>query len=131
MHVKKVRFEWDEKKDEENQKKHEVSFAKAQRVFFDPQRIIAEDVTHSSDENRFYCIGRIEDGILTVRFTFRGIVIRIYGAGYWRKGKKLYEDQNKIHRRTYGESAHPGRLPSAAGSTCIEGRQYEGHNLPQ
>ena len=97
MLVKKARFEWDEKKDEENQKKHEVSFAKAQRAFFDPHRIIAEDITHSSAENRFYCIGRIEDGILTVRFTFRESVIRIYGAGYWRKGKKLYEDQNKIH----------------------------------
>jgi uncharacterized DUF497 family protein len=97
MLVKKARFEWDEKKDSENQEKHEVSFTKAQQAFYDPQRIIAEDATHSSDENRFYCIGRIEDGILTVRFTFRGSVIRIYGAGYWRKGKKLYEDQNKIH----------------------------------
>ncbi|MDD4622126.1 MAG: BrnT family toxin, partial [Kiritimatiellae bacterium] len=27
----------------------------------------------------------------------RNNVIRIFGAGYWRKGKKLYEEQNHIH----------------------------------
>ena len=33
-------------------------------------------------------IGRVGDGIMTVRFTYRGHVIRIYGAGYWRKERK-------------------------------------------
>jgi hypothetical protein len=42
-------------------------------------------------------IGRAGDGIMTVRFTYRGNVIRIYGAGYWRKGRKIYEEQNKIY----------------------------------
>jgi hypothetical protein len=97
MTVKKVKFEWDDEKDQENQIKHRVAFAEAQKAFFDPRRVIAEDIAHSSEEDRFYCIGRVENGILTVRFTYRGNIIRIYGAGYWRKGKKLYEDQNKIH----------------------------------
>lgn len=97
MAVTKVKFEWDDEKDQENQRKHHVTFAEAQKAFLDPRRVIAEDIAHSSEENRFYCIGRVENGILTVRFTYRGNVIRIYGAGYWRKGKKLYEDQNKIH----------------------------------
>lgn len=97
MTVKKVKFEWDDEKDQENQNKHHVAFAEAQKAFLDPRRVIAEDIAHSSEEDRFYCIGRVENGILTVRFTYRGNVIRIYGAGYWRKGKKLYEDQNKIH----------------------------------
>lgn len=97
MTVEKVKFEWDDEKDQENQRKHHVTFAEAQKAFLDPRRVIAEDIAHSSEENRFYCIGRVENGILTVRFTYRGNVIRIYGAGYWRKGKKLYEDQNKIH----------------------------------
>jgi hypothetical protein len=39
----------------------------------------------------------VNDGILTVRFTYRGHVIRIYGAGYWRKGRRIYEEQNKIY----------------------------------
>lgn len=34
---------------------------------------------------------------MTVRFTYRGGVIRIFGAGYWRKGKQIYERENKIH----------------------------------
>jgi uncharacterized DUF497 family protein len=87
--VKKTTFEWDEEKDRENQGRHRVSFAEAQRAFLDPHRIIAEDVAHSSEED-----GSTVSAVLkmTVRFTYRGNVIRIYGAGYWRKGRKLYED---------------------------------------
>jgi uncharacterized DUF497 family protein len=102
--VEKTRFDWDEEKDKENQAKHGVSFGLAQRAFLDPHRVIAEDLSHSTREDRFYCIGRVNDGIITVRFTYRGDVIRIYGAGYWRKGRKIYEEQNKIHRRTNGEN---------------------------
>jgi uncharacterized protein len=98
--MNKTQFEWDRGKDRQNKKKHGVSFALAQHAFLDPQRIIAEDTEHSTDEDRYYCIGRVGQGIMTVRFTFtyRENIIRIYGAGYWRKGKKLYEEQNKIHR---------------------------------
>ena len=73
----KIHFEWDDEKDLENQAKHKVPFAMAQYAFLDPHRIIVEDVRHSSEENRFFCIGRVGDGILTVRFTFRGQIIRI------------------------------------------------------
>ncbi len=48
-------------------------------------------------ENRFYCIGQINQEILTVRFTYRHNKIRIFGAGYWRKGRKLYGQQHKLH----------------------------------
>ncbi|MHB8483946.1 MAG: BrnT family toxin [Nitrospiria bacterium] len=95
--MKKTHFEWDDEKDKENHAKHKVPFSLAQRAFLDPKRVIAEDISHSSQEARFYCIGQVEDGVITVRFTFRGQVIRIFGAGYWRKGKKIYEEQNKIH----------------------------------
>jgi uncharacterized DUF497 family protein len=95
--MRKTRFEWDDEKDKDNQVKHHVSFSLAQRAFLDPQRVIVEDLSHSTEEKRFYCIGRVNDGIMTVRFTYRGNVIRIYGAGYWRKGRKIYEEENKIH----------------------------------
>ncbi|NMC91676.1 MAG: BrnT family toxin [Smithella sp.] len=95
--MQKATFEWDEEKNEENQSKHGISFLTAQRAFLDPNRVIAKDITHSTEEDRYYCMGRVDEGILTVRFTYRGNVIRIYGAGHWRKGKKIYEDKNKIH----------------------------------
>ncbi len=95
--MRKTTFEWDEEKDKENQAKHGVSFVMAQQAFLDPNRVIAEDTAHSTGENRYYCMGRVGEGTLTVRFTYRGNVIRIYGAGYWRKGRKTYEEQNKIH----------------------------------
>lgn len=95
-----ARFEWDSGKDQENQKKHGVSFARAQFAFADPRRVIAEDRSHSSGEERYYCFGRVEGGVLTVRFTFRVDVIRIFGAGYWRRGRQVYERENQIHRRT-------------------------------
>lgn len=59
-------------------------------------RIIVEDLQHGEEE-RFFCIGWINNGIMTVRFTMRGARIRIIGAGYWRKGKKLYEQENTLH----------------------------------
>ncbi len=92
-----TRFEWDDEKHRINQEKHRVGFRLARYVFADPQRVIAEDAAHSSGEDRFFCIGRVGDGILTVRFTYRGDAIRIIGAGYWRKGKQLYEEQNPLH----------------------------------
>jgi len=79
-----------------NQKKHGVSFAMAQ-LALDTGRIILEDLEHSDDEKRYYCLGRVSEGIMTVRFTYRNNKIRIIGAGYWRKGKKIYEKENKIH----------------------------------
>jgi uncharacterized protein len=60
----------------------------------DPQRVIAKDETHSQTEERFYCFGEVDGGVLTVRFTYRASVIRIIGAGYWRKGRTIYEREN-------------------------------------
>ncbi len=87
-------FEWDEHKNSENKIKHNVSFETAQNAFADPNRVIAEDVNHSQYEKRYYCFGKVEGNILTVRFTYRNNIIRIFGAGYWRKGKKTYEQAN-------------------------------------
>ena len=91
-------FDWDPDKDVANLRKHGVSFARAQHAFADLHRIIAMDATHSPSEERYYCFGVVDDGVLTVRFTWRGSVIRIIGAGFWRKGKAIYERENQVHR---------------------------------
>lgn len=88
--------EWDFKKNLLNQLKHGVSFEEAQEAFKDPKRIIARDLTHSQTEERFFCFGKTDGEIMTVRFTYRSGMIRIFGAGYWRKGKQIYEKENNI-----------------------------------
>ena len=90
------RFDWDECKDAKNQRKHGVASAVARAAFLDPARVIARNLGHSSSEERDYCFGRAGAGILTVRFTYRRGVIRIFGAGYWRRGKRIYEEANSI-----------------------------------
>ena len=90
-------FAWDERKDADNLAKHGVPFALAQYAFADPKRVIAEDASHSAREPRYFCFGRVGEGIVTVRFTYRAGVIRIFGAGYWRKGKTIYERENQVH----------------------------------
>lgn len=89
-------FEWDEDKNLENQRKHGVDFETGQYAFLDPRRVIARDIAHSEKEKRYYCFGKVKGGILTVRFTHRDSRIRIIGAGYWRKGKIIYEKQNQV-----------------------------------
>ncbi len=87
-------FEWSETKNKENINKHNLSFYEAQEAFFDNKRIVLSDKKYSNDETRYFCIGKTaEGGIATVRFTIRNGQIRIFGAGYWRKGKKIYERQ--------------------------------------
>lgn len=88
-------FEWDEAKDRLNQEKHGVSFQEARQAFEDTLRVIVKDETHSGDEERLYCIGRVKRGILMVRFTYRDNRIRIFGAGFWRQGRKIYEERNR------------------------------------
>jgi hypothetical protein len=33
-----------------------------------------------------------------------GGIIRIFGAGYWRKGKRIYEQENHLHGRSDQEA---------------------------
>lgn len=88
-----VSFEWDEEKNRVNQVKHGVSFELAQYAFADPRRVVVPDLSHSGSERRYFCFGEVEGSIITVRFTWRSERLRIIGAGYWRKGKKIYEEE--------------------------------------
>ena len=76
--------------------RHDQTRLSAKR--FDPKRVIAENLAHGSSEQCYYCFGQVGAGVLTVRFTYRKDVMRILGAGYWRKGKRIYERENQVHR---------------------------------
>ena len=92
-----MKFDWDENKNRTNQKKHGISFYDAQEAFFDENRLLALDEKHSTkEEQRYFCFAKVGDKVMTVRFTIRENRIRIFGAGYWREGKKRYEEENKV-----------------------------------
>lgn len=93
--MEKSQFEWDEAKSLLNLRKHGVDFIEAQKAFLDVRRLILFDKMHSLSERRYFCIGKVNNAIMTVRFTYRQCKIRIFGAGYWRQGRKIYEQKEK------------------------------------
>ena len=93
-----MQFEWDERKNQANIKKHGVSFYAAQYAFQDKKRVILDDTKHCKSEKRYFCLAKINNKVITVRFTLRNNNIRIFGAGFWRKGEKKYEEENSIHK---------------------------------
>ena len=92
------RFEWSLEKARLNKERHRLDFYDAILAFCDPHRVIAEDEKHSDKEERFFCLGKVGSRIATVRFAYRKDRIRIIGAGFWRKGKKFYEEENQIKK---------------------------------
>jgi len=89
-----INFIWDPNRELANIQKHGLDFCTAALVFKDPKRKIYIDSRHSQNEERLFCIGRVGNRILTVRFTYREGKIRIFGAGCWRKGKIYYEKKD-------------------------------------
>jgi uncharacterized DUF497 family protein len=52
-----ISFEWDEKKNTSNKKKHGVSFEEAKTVFADENALLIHDPDHSVNEERFVLLG--------------------------------------------------------------------------
>ena len=52
-----LKFEWDDRKNKTNIKKHGISFEEASSVFFDEDALIISDESHSQKEERFIMIG--------------------------------------------------------------------------
>jgi uncharacterized DUF497 family protein len=71
-----VRYEWDERKNRQNQRKHGgISFELAALVFEDEHRLIAKDRVDEAGEQRWHAIGAvsIEPGITPVL-----VVVHVY-----------------------------------------------------
>ena len=87
-------FVWNAEKELANIDKHGIDFSTAALVFRDSKRKVFTDSKHNSSEKRFFCIGKIDKKIVTVRYVFRQGKIRIFGAGFWRKGVRYYEKED-------------------------------------
>jgi uncharacterized DUF497 family protein len=93
-----IRFEWDPRKDLENQRKHGVSFAEARSVFFDEQAVQFFDDAHANKEERFIMLGmsgRLR--ILVVCHCEReaGQVLRIISARRATRSERQYYTGDK------------------------------------
>jgi len=91
VHIKELRFEWDQKKNLANIRKHGVSFEEAQSTFKDEHAIQFFDPDHSESEDRFILLGISSTlRIVVVCHCFREeeLVIRIISA---RKADQLEE----------------------------------------
>jgi len=81
--MNELRFEWDQRKEKANIRKHGVSFDEACAVFYDENAIQFFDPDHSESEDRFILLGiSFKLRILVVCHCFResDTVIRILSA---------------------------------------------------
>ncbi|MFZ1291053.1 MAG: BrnT family toxin [Melioribacteraceae bacterium] len=88
-----IHFQWDNKKNLENIKKHKISFEEAKTVFFDDNARVIPDPEHSFDEERFVILGfSAKFNLLVVVHTYRenDEVIRIISARKAIKSESKY-----------------------------------------
>ena len=71
--------EWDENKNQQNIKKHGISFQTAALVFADEERIEYYDRLHSQEEDRYIVLGCVQ-GVLYVVYTMRDEAARLISA---------------------------------------------------
>jgi hypothetical protein len=75
-----LEFGWYPPKAKTNFRDHRVTFDYATRVFLDPYRIERPDEGDHDGEERWQVIGRVEEFVLMVVFTFRSDLIWIISA---------------------------------------------------
>jgi uncharacterized protein len=76
-----MKFEWDVRKDRDNQHKHGVSFEEATTVFGDPLAGTIPDPDHSYGERRFVTVGQSSNHrLIVVSHTEQGDNFRIISA---------------------------------------------------
>ena len=97
VHMGELRFEWDERKNKGNIRKHGVAFEEARTAFYDENAIQFFDPDHSQEEDRFILLGMsFKLRVLVVCHCFHEseTVVRIISArkadkaeerDYWRR----------------------------------------------
>ena len=76
-------FEWDDRKNAQNRRKHGVSFEEAEAVFFDDHAVLIADPDHSEREERFILLGlssALRTLVVCHCYRRQGDVIRLISA---------------------------------------------------
>lgn len=95
MNKVNILFEWDEKKNELNFKKHRIRFEEAKEVFDDPFAIVRQDRIENGEE-RWQTIGMTRNSVIvlvahTVRFEDIEVVRIISARKLSKQERKIYE----------------------------------------
>lgn len=96
----KIRLEWDENKQKENEKKHGLSFTDAKYVFSEPTVSFLDD-RFNYGETRFITLGKLAERVVVLVHTERESVIRIISMRKANaKEQEIYKEQLKKNRST-------------------------------
>jgi uncharacterized protein len=91
-----VEYEWDDKKNQQNQAKHGIDFYDAIRIFMDVDRIEWLDDRKDYQEKRYLTIGIVFDVLLTVVYTLRSGKHRLISA----RRANRYERETYYHKKS-------------------------------
>ena len=95
--MKRLRFEWDERKAAANRRKHGVTFEEARTVFLDENALLRPDEDHSEDEDSFVLLGlstQLRAVVVCHCYRHREEVIRIISARKANSSERgQYEDR--------------------------------------
>ena len=90
-----IGFDWDGANQEKNWKKHQVSRAECEQIFFNIPLLLFKDEKHSVSESRLYVLGATDSGRnLFIAFTVRKKLIRVISArDMSKKERDIYEQK--------------------------------------
>ena len=85
-------FQWDEGNSEKNWRRHRVTQAEAEQVFFNLPLLAQQDAGHSDREPRYFALGSTDARReLTIVLTLRGPLLRVISARPMSRGeRKVY-----------------------------------------
>ncbi|MEZ4663327.1 MAG: BrnT family toxin [Caldilineaceae bacterium] len=94
-------FDWDENNLDKNWYLHDVTNGECEEIFFNVPLVLSSDKTHSTQEMRYYALGRTDTNRwLFVAFTLRNGLIRIISARDMnQKEARKYENHSRGHSR--------------------------------
>ncbi len=91
-----IRFQWDDGNADKNWRRHQVTQAEAEQVFFNRPILVTHDPGHSMMETRHFVLGRTDTGgFLAVVFTMRAEFLRVISA----------RAMSRRERTVYGEAS--------------------------
>ncbi len=89
-----IAFLWDKANEQKNLDKYKVTMQEIEEAFFDPVKVLYEDIFHSGKEDRYILIGKTnQDRMLFIVFTIRSNKVRAISArDLNKKERPLYEE---------------------------------------